>query len=345
MVTLGKLEAIPWVAMANLQGKHLEIILTKYLQWCKIERGLAKQTVAGKKQTLGHFLKYLDGEKLTLKTSKDYMYHLSSDLGWSANGIRSDFNSKVKPFIHWLFETKYIKIDWSKKIKVPKAQPKQYPVVSFEELDKTIFAGTSFTEKDCKLAKERRLENREALLFEARTGLRIGAIIGLKKEDVNLNSIPATFNVYSKGKFHTGIVPPDLIEMMKRRCVGPGKVFNVYGGSLNHYIRRGCEKLGISNDFHFHTMRHSFATSLLNNGTDISMVSKILGHSSIGITADIYSHYSVQDKARVINSIPTVRKSLSTEERAKIVIEKLQKDFGIIKYTRKGEKLTINIKI
>lgn len=290
----------------------LKTLINTYLQHCDIERGFAKETLKGKKQVLNHLLRYLGTNELTLASVRSYMQYLRK-LGWKNSAIRTNTKSMIKPFIRWLTNEGYLKENWGSKIVLPQTEPFVYPVVSLETMDKLIELGTESGKGDNKFTRRVKQEHHDALLFIARTGIRIGAVINLRKENVDL--LNQTYRVYSKGKCLLLPIPMDLLDNLKKRCLGMGSVFNVNQLRLNKYVRRGCNRLGISNEFTVHTMRHSFCTGMLNlEGMDISIVSRLMGHSSIKVTSDIYANYNIEDKRRAINRNPQIVRKLSVLE-------------------------------
>ena len=317
---------------------NLQTLIDTYLQHCDIERGFAKETLKGKKQVLNHLLRYLSGSELTLASVRSYMHYLH-DLGWKNSAIRTNTKSMLKPFVKWLANEEHITENWGIKLILPQPEPKIYPVVSLEIMDKIIKKGTKVGKGDNINSKIIKKEHRDALFFIARTGIRIGAVINLKKEDVDI--LNESYRVYSKGKCLFLPIPKDLIQNLFKRSRGLGKVFNVNQQCLNRYVRRGCNILGISKEFTVHTMRHSFCTGMLNlENMDISIVSRLMGHSSIKVTSDVYANYNIEDKRRALNRNPQIRNKLSIQE----VFGNFEKDINLQQY-RKDNRFIIEKQI
>jgi integrase len=130
------------------------------------------------------------------------------------------------------------------------------------------------------------------------TGLRITEACSIKREDVNLDD--AQIKVRGKGKKQR-IVPisHSVIDMLRKymgREGGEGYLFpadNKLGyqniRSLEKTFRRLCKRLGIR-PITPHMLRHYFATYALKNGAKLEVISRILGHASVGITGDTYRH-------------------------------------------------------
>jgi|GEM_PF-3423649 len=307
---------------------NLRSLVDTYLQHCDIECGFAKETLKGKRTVLNHLLKYLNGSELTLVSLRSYMHHLHN-LGWKNSAIRTNTKSMLKPFVKWLANEGHISENWGTKLTLPQPEPKIYPVVSLEMMDKIIEKGTEIGRRDWRKTKRTKLECRNALCFIARTGIRIGAVINLKKENIDLTN--ESYRVYTKGKFLLLPIPKDQIMMLKKRCKGVGSVFNVTQQSLNNYIRIGCNAYKISKEFTVHTMRHSFCTGMLNlENMDISIISRLMGHSSIKVTSDIYANYNIEDKRRALNKNPQIRINLSTQE----ILNNFEKDVDSKQYDK-----------
>ena len=143
------------------------------------------------------------------------------------------------------------------------------------------------------------------LLYSA--GLRVGELIKLRKIDLDFQK-SIIFVRQAKGKKdrmtilskNTGGLIQQYIKQVKPvywLFEGPeGKPYSA--GSVNKIIHRACKKCGIFKGVHAHTFRHSFATHLIEQGTDIRYIQTLLGHASLKTTA-IYAHVST----RLLNKI------------------------------------------
>jgi len=76
--------------------------------------------------------------------------------------------------------------------------------------------------------------------------------------------------------------------------------------SLRRSFKTACEKAGIGYPVRFYDVRHLFCTTLLNNGADLAAVSKLMGHSTIKMTADSYYHYSKIEQTRAVGLLPNI---------------------------------------
>lgn len=156
-------------------------------------------------------------------------------------------------------------------------------------------------------------------------GMRIGEVIRLRKQDVNL--VNMTLKVV-QGKFAKDRIipiPPQLAEVLKAHLeiykdeeyMFPSRLHgrdHICTRQLGQYFfgalkRAGydfvshTDKAGVKRfKYHFHTLRHSYATYLLNNNVDIRDIQALLGHSNIMAT-QIYTHVSYARKQDVVNRV------------------------------------------
>ena len=145
------------------------------------------------------------------------------------------------------------------------------------------------------------------------TGMRVGEICNLKWDDIDFIQMKLrvrnteTFTTKSK-KERTIPLHPKLSEILVSRgqtdhvpyvFVRPdGKL--VYPGTANKKFRKYCKKAGLDERFHFHTLRHTFASHLAMKGVSLYFIQKILGHQSIQTTTRIYAHLQPEPLAQAI---------------------------------------------
>ncbi len=137
-----------------------------------------------------------------------------------------------------------------------------------------------------------------ALLYGC--GVRISEVLNLKPTDID--STKMIINIIAgKGKKDRQVMlSQDLLELLRKyyKEYKPKKyMFNgQFGGqysekSINTFLKTYAKKAGVKANIYAHLLRHSFATHCLEQGTDISLIQKLLGHSSIKTTL-IYTHVS-----------------------------------------------------
>jgi site-specific recombinase XerD len=142
---------------------------------------------------------------------------------------------------------------------------------------------------------------RDLIIVATLTGLRKGELINLRRVDVDLAN--RVLRISSHGNFRTKggrrrVVPlhPLLVSILSRRLVEEqGEfIFSMFGRQLSPYavsmrFKRYVQKAGLDERLHFHSMRHTFASWLVQSSASLYEVQRLLGHSSIRVT-EIYSH-------------------------------------------------------
>jgi integrase len=157
---------------------------------------------------------------------------------------------------------------------------------------------------------------KDLFLFAALTGLRLGEILNLQWRQVDLQK--RTIYVTNSKKFATKsgrsrAVPigvGDLYGMLLRRATTQDFcewVFHRAGKQLQqshvqHRFKRYVRKAGLSEDVRFHSLRHTFATWLLDRGRSLYEIQQLLGHGSIRVT-QMYAHLSAEHLRAAVSSL------------------------------------------
>jgi len=76
--------------------------------------------------------------------------------------------------------------------------------------------------------------------------------------------------------------------------------------TIRKSFNKACVKAGITVDVRMYDLRHLFATTMLANGADLAAVSKLMGHSTVKMTADVYYHYLEGEKERAVSKLPSL---------------------------------------
>ena len=134
-------------------------------------------------------------------------------------------------------------------------------------------------------------------------------LLSLKWDDVDF--VAGTVKIYaSKTKtYRTVPINPDFLKRMeveKKESVS-GFVIEYMGRGLTTIrksFKNACKRAGITYPTRMYDLRHLFATTLLNKGADLAAVSKMMGHSTVKLTADTYYHYMSGEKERAVRLLP-----------------------------------------
>jgi integrase/recombinase XerD len=273
--------------------------LKNFLIYLSAEKGLSRNTVESYNFDLRKFRDFLksgDGELSSFSRADiiDFIERLR-DEGYSASSI-CRFVSSVRSLCKYLLVENIIKEDPSETLQAPR---------KWERLPKSLSKSEvrSFLESGLSLKLSEPTTVRDFVMFELlySSGLRVSELVSLKLEDINFEA--GFLRVLGKGSKER-IVPVNMraieriksymarqrMEILKRRRSPYLFVTNrarpMTRQRFWQTIKRIGRKLGI--EISPHTMRHSFATHLLEGGADLRSLQKMLGHSDIS-TTQIYT--------------------------------------------------------
>ncbi len=207
----------------------------------------------------------------------------------------------IKEFHHFLFSEGISNSDPAKNIDSPKPSKPLPVVLTKEEIARMLDSISTDTPLG--------LRNKAMMETLYASGLRISELCGLKTSDIHLRE--KYIVVVGKGNKERMVPLGDMAISSLRRYIEKGRpqlskmhdgtLFYNYQGrpisriALYKYIVKLAKENGITKEISPHTIRHSFATHLLEGGTDLRMVQELLGHEDIS-TTQIYTHI---DRARL----------------------------------------------
>jgi integrase/recombinase XerD len=276
--------------------------LTSYRDHLELERGLSPRSVAAYGHDLERLVAYLEAKGVdspagaTPSTLRDYVYHLK-DSGLQPVSIRRNL-SAVRGYFAFLLGEGLVVRDPTERIDMPKVWRRLPHVLSRDEVFRVLEAPD----------ETRPLYWRDRALLELAyaSGVRVSELIGLKVRDISFEEGFAV--VYGKGAKER-VVPVGRAalraldvylrevrgRLVERSGDAQGAVFlNARGRPLTRMgvwkiLRVAVQRAGIEKRVSPHTLRHSFATHLLEGGADLAAVQEMLGHADIS-TTQIYTH-------------------------------------------------------
>lgn len=286
-------------------------ILMDYLHYLKVERGLSENTINSYGIDLKLFLEYLreneipSFKQVNKEVIVNYMQSEKNNNKANSSILRSV--SSLRKFFQYLAQEKIIEKDPMLLIDTPKKKQHLPQVLTKEEVEKLLRSPNT--------GQVLGLRDRAMLELMYATGLRISEIINLKLEDLHLTM--GTLQTLGKGHKER-IVPvgdeaikwvnryleearPKLLKQKRSNYL----FLNFHGNNLTRQgvwknLKAEVRKAGIQKNITLHTLRHSFATHILENGADLRIVQELLGHADIS-TTQIYTHLSNKQLADIYN--------------------------------------------
>ncbi|MBB1453634.1 site-specific tyrosine recombinase XerD [Pseudoalteromonas sp. SG43-5] len=270
--------------------------LETFLDSLYLEQGVSENTLSAYRSDLDKFCLFLKGENLMTVTGLDIESYLAHrvDLGLKPRSTARSI-SALKRFYQYFVREKIISDSPMLNIAQPKAGQSLPKTLSEAEVEALLNAPN--TEEAMGLRDKAMLE----LLYA--TGLRVSELVGLRMEQINLRQAV----VFIKGKGNKERLVPlgeeamywleqflkggraqmikhatDFVFPSKR---GVGMTRQTFWHRIKHYAILASVESPLSP----HTMRHAFATHLLNHGADLRVVQMMLGHSDLS-TTQIYTH-------------------------------------------------------
>ena len=230
-----------------------------------------------------HFNKSPD--KLGSEDVRAYLLHLVQEQK-RAWGTYKQALAALRYFYRWVVKGPEIVDD----IRGPRPERRLPVVLSFEEVRRFFAAVPSF-------------KYRVILMTAYSAGLRISEVVNLQVGDIDSQRMVIHIRKAKRNKDRYTILSPVLLEMLRHWWVAVRPVTYLFPGRSQHRparvtsIQQACreaqQKAEIDKRVTPHTLRHSFATHLLEAGTDLRVIQELLGHSSPRTTA-MYTHVSTK---------------------------------------------------
>ncbi|MBP5476998.1 MAG: tyrosine recombinase XerD [Paludibacteraceae bacterium] len=281
----------------------------RYRSYLRMERGMSQNSVEAYEQDLDKLFSYCHehGVNPLEATFDDLQAFVYEQFNKTSNSrTQARILSGVRSFYRFLLYKNERDDDPSELLESPRKELHLPQVLSLEEVNRLAEA------VDLSTAEGHR--NRAIIEMLYGSGLRVSELVGLLLSDIYREE--GYMIVRGKGSKQR-LVPISPVadkwfmywlEDRSHLKIKPGAAdiafLNRYGGQLTRamvftIIKRLAEKAGIHKVISPHTLRHSFATHLLQNGADLRIIQQLLGHEQI-TTTEIYTHLDIQDLRQVI---------------------------------------------
>ncbi len=286
-------------------------LVDRFYNYLSVERRLAANTLESYGRDLKKYLAFLEasGSKDALKTSRLVLLSfLNSEKkrGLSSRSL-ARMLSCIKTFYKFMAEDGLLKQSPFQDVETPRLEKKLPTILSVSEVELLINAPDTDT----------RLGSRDRAFFELiyATGLRVSELISLTLNSINFEA--GYVLVMGKGSKERVIpVGEQALKWVKHYCADSRKqllsrktsnylFFNRSGSKISRQgfwkiIKKYCLQLGITKKISPHSLRHSFASHLLEGGADLRSVQSMLGHEDIS-TTQIYTHVT-KDRLKTIHA-------------------------------------------
>lgn len=272
-----------------------------FIQYLRVERGVSEITVKNYREDFKIFLLSFPDVKTTDDLNVDMLPEFvrrQDELARSSSTILRRY-SLLRNYFSFLNEENILHEEIPD-VDKPKSSKRLPFVMSNEEVDELLEAPD--------ISKDNGMRDRAMLELMYATGLRVSELLSLRFRNVNMQN--GLITVHGKGNKQRSVpVSSFALEFLRKYIDGPRKrvkgskdtdiiFLNRDGKALSRtyffmQVKRYAEEKGIDSSVSPHTLRHCFATHLLENGASLRAVQEMLGHSNIA-TTQIYTEVSTK---------------------------------------------------
>ena len=277
-------------------------LIEKYLNYLILEKGLASNTLESYSKDIIEYADFLEKNNITDIKITNPTIILSWLINLQKNGLSSKSRARhlitIRGFYKFLIQENIINSNPIKDIDIPRTGLQLPDIISLQEI-KVLLETPDIT-------KPRELRDSAMLEILYGAGLRVSELVNMKVQDINLEA--CFVKIFGKGSKER-IIPIGSHARKKTRqwlITGRNFMLKTYSSKYLFVARKGkpitrqgfwkalkkyAVKAGILKKITPHTIRHCFATHLLEGGADLRSVQTMLGHSDIS-TTQIYTHIS-----------------------------------------------------
>ena len=280
------------------------MIVREYHTYLKLERGLSNNSIAAYELDLKRLQDYMDSHQIDIvhasfEDLQNFVFETFKSI--SSAKTQARLLSSIHSFYRFLLYHQYIQQDPSELLEMPRIEKKLPEVLTLDEIDAMI--------AQIDMSKAEGHRNRAIIEMLYGSGLRVSELTELKLS--NIYRKEGYMRIIGKGNKQRLVpISPEAdkqlgywLEDRAKLDIKPDAVdiafLNHYGRQLTRamiftIVKQLAKAAEIRKTISPHTLRHSFATHLLQNGADLRIIQQLLGHESI-VTTEIYTHVDIHD--------------------------------------------------
>lgn len=286
----------------------MERYINDFLEYLEYQKNYSIHTIKNYKDDLMIFLNFLDIEHITslddvtYDLMRKYLKYLNN-LNYKAKSV-ARILSALRGFYKYLYQHKIVKDNPMVLIATPKIEKKLPKYLEYNEVEKLLAAPNLKTD----------IGVRDYVILEIlySTGIRVSELVNIKLKDIDMSN--KEIRILGKGNKERivlfGKVLKDKLDLYLNGTYqkyninnSPYLLLNHHGNKINDreirtIVDNNMKIAGINKKISPHTLRHTFATHMLNGGADIKTVGDLLGHESLSTTT-IYTHLSNEQLKKV----------------------------------------------
>jgi integrase/recombinase XerD len=269
-------------------GLPLSDLLERFLQDLS-NANRSRHTIINYRADLQRFIRHTGPDMPAANLSRTAVQNYLATLADKATTTRARHQAAIKAFLRWCHAQGHIERDPGThldSIRVPQPYPRG--------LDDAVI------QKVLRVIPPDNLRDRLLFTLVAETGLRISEALGIYREDINLTPDDEKIAVRGKGQRSRTVMlyaAPESLVLLRRYLsvtrIASGPLFRgnwrrrgsapaMHYRTAHYAWKRYCQEANVSADIH--ALRHSYATTLINNGVRLEVVRKLLGHKSMQTT-------------------------------------------------------------
>lgn len=279
----------------------------EYLDYLRLIRNYSPKTIENYQRDIDAFLEFADSQNVLFdKVDKKFIrQYLAYELAIRNQNQRSCQRrmSALRGFYQWMVEHNYVQANYFKNVRSPKAGVRYPKVLSYEQM-------VTLLETNPKRKDELMIRDQAILELLFASGMRASELINLTHMQIDYRSkiirifgkgnkqrlVPFGDNAKAAMQEYFSSLRPVLLSRHKKGTQSNAFFLDFRGSKLTtrglEYILKSIEiKTGLFYGLHPHMIRHTFGTSLLENGADLRLIQELMGHESLN-TTQIYTHVS-----------------------------------------------------